>query len=330
MDTFFFEACDPLNLCVRELVIVNVLPVNDPPVAVNDVVTTGEDLAIVVASLSNDSDVDNDRLTVTITTPPTNGNATTNGTTITYTPDPNYNGADNLTYTVTDIEGSTSSATVSFTVIPVNDAPQFTAAATNTSQTINGNGGEGLVALQATDVENDPLTYTLLGGSLPSSISLQSNGTFMGTADVGLSGVFSATIQVSDGNGGTTTTALTVTLNSTNCTQSANWSPFWGTPLVVGDQITITLDASTPVNTGIEDAEISISFGVIVGTVNNSTPTILETWIVGSHPPGTMLTKTYVVNMDPVWTSVTLDLIVTVETCKAQHVGRADQVIITP
>src|SRR5204863_4274061 len=52
---------------------VTVTPVNDPPVAVNDVATTPEDTAVSIPVLANDSDVDGDTLTIT-------GASTTNGT----------------------------------------------------------------------------------------------------------------------------------------------------------------------------------------------------------------------------------------------------------
>ena len=58
------------------------------------------------------------------------GTVTTDGTTTTYTPDPDYNGPDSYTYTITD-DGTTNgvadpksdTATVSVTVTEVNDTP---------------------------------------------------------------------------------------------------------------------------------------------------------------------------------------------------------------
>ncbi len=45
------------------------------------------------------------------------------GTSITYTPNANFFGADSFTYTVSDGNGGTATATVSVTVTPVNDPP---------------------------------------------------------------------------------------------------------------------------------------------------------------------------------------------------------------
>ena len=78
--------------------------------------------------LANDTDVDSPNLTVTAVsaTSAHGGTVSLNGNIVTYHPAANYNGADSFTYTVSD--GSlTSSATVSFNVAAVNDAPVATA-----------------------------------------------------------------------------------------------------------------------------------------------------------------------------------------------------------
>ncbi|MFP4553836.1 MAG: S8 family serine peptidase, partial [Actinomycetota bacterium] len=73
---------------------------NTAPVASDDSAVTDEDVAVTVDVLANDSDADNDPLTVTSATDPANGTATINADdTFTYTPDPDYNGTDTFTYT---------------------------------------------------------------------------------------------------------------------------------------------------------------------------------------------------------------------------------------
>jgi hypothetical protein len=67
--------------------------------------------------LGNDSDPDNDPLTVTGTSVPANGTAVVNpNNTITYTPATGYSGLDSFTYTISDGNGGTATATVSITV----------------------------------------------------------------------------------------------------------------------------------------------------------------------------------------------------------------------
>jgi len=95
MDTLTYQICDneSLALCDTAMVIFTIVPVNDAPVAVNDVVNTDEDITLVVDVQANDSDTEDSTLVTTIITQPTNGTATVvNGDSISYLNDLNYNG----------------------------------------------------------------------------------------------------------------------------------------------------------------------------------------------------------------------------------------------
>ena len=63
-----------------------------------------------------------DTLTIQSVTPATDGAVAIDGDTVTYTPDPDFNGTVAFTYTVAD-KDTTDTATVYVTVLPVNDAP---------------------------------------------------------------------------------------------------------------------------------------------------------------------------------------------------------------
>jgi hypothetical protein len=60
---------------------------------------------------------------VTAVTQPTHGSAAFTATGVTYTPAPNYFGPDSFTYTISDSDGATDTATVNITVTNVNDQP---------------------------------------------------------------------------------------------------------------------------------------------------------------------------------------------------------------
>jgi hypothetical protein len=73
--------------------------------------------------LTNDSDVDNDTLSVDSVTQPTNGTASINlNGTIRYTPNADFNGSDSFDYTISDGNGGTATATVNITVNEVPEA----------------------------------------------------------------------------------------------------------------------------------------------------------------------------------------------------------------
>jgi VCBS repeat-containing protein len=131
-DSFTYKVNDGALDSNTATVNITVNPVNDPPIAVNDAVTTDEDVSVTVNVLANDSDVEGP-VTVTSTTSPTNGMATINlDGTITYTPNANINGVDTFMYTITDSDGATATAEVTITIIAVNDAPECGVATPNT------------------------------------------------------------------------------------------------------------------------------------------------------------------------------------------------------
>ena len=123
-DSFSYTIGDGNGGTATATVSVTVTPTNDGPVAVDDAATTAEDTAVIVAVLTNDTDLDGDTLTVSAATAPAHGTATVNADgTITYAPAANYHGADSFSYTIGDGNGGTATATVSVTVTPTNDGP---------------------------------------------------------------------------------------------------------------------------------------------------------------------------------------------------------------
>jgi hypothetical protein len=107
-------------------------PANQPPVAVDDAVSTSAGAAVTVPVLANDSDPNSDPLTVTNLTQPANGSAQRNpDDTVTYTPNAGFSGTDTFTYTANDGKVDSNVATVTVTVAnePSGDPPVFRAAA---------------------------------------------------------------------------------------------------------------------------------------------------------------------------------------------------------
>jgi hypothetical protein len=124
-DAFSFTANDGTATSEPAEVNITVEPINDPPEANDDQVTTNEDTPVVINNLlANDTDVDNDSLTITTFSQTANGQLVqqTDGS-FTYTPNLNFSGADSFTYTISDGSEGTTTATVSITVVPINDAP---------------------------------------------------------------------------------------------------------------------------------------------------------------------------------------------------------------
>ncbi|WP_040727020.1 immunoglobulin-like domain-containing protein [Thiomicrorhabdus sp. Kp2] len=155
---------------------------NPGPDAQDDgVITIVEDsVGIAIPVMSNDQDPDNDNIFVSGTTDPSHGSITLNSNgTITYVPDANYNGPDSFTYTISDGEGGTDTATVTLNVTPDNDNPEIQNIAvvarvseeglvTGLADTVGENSGDDQTNSSTftgnmifTDIDGDTLTVSL-------------------------------------------------------------------------------------------------------------------------------------------------------------------------
>ena len=142
---------------------ITVSHVNHPPVANNDSAATSQNTPVTVSVLGNDTDSDNDTLTVTGASTPAHGTTLVNANnTVTYTPATGYSGPDSFTYDVSDGNGGTATGTVSITVSVVNSPPTATAQSVTLNQDTT-----STVTLTGTDPNSDPLTFKVT--SLPAN-----------------------------------------------------------------------------------------------------------------------------------------------------------------
>lgn len=201
--TFTYSVADDQGLrSAPAQVTVNVTPVNDPPTALDDSGTLDEDSSINIEVLANDSDPDDglDTSSVQIVSGPQQGVTTveSNGT-VSYAPDANANGSDSFTYSVADLAGLRSSATVSLTINPVNDAPVIS----GTPQLVTETGNNYNFIPTASDIDGDPLVFSITNQPAWASFDT-ANGTLSGTPAESDAGTYeNIVISVDDGAGGT-------------------------------------------------------------------------------------------------------------------------------
>ncbi|MDF4905464.1 tandem-95 repeat protein [Vibrio parahaemolyticus] len=146
---------------------VNVTPVNDAPVAKNDISTTQEDTAVTIDVLSNDTDVDGDKLSIeSASVPKEQGTVEVVNGKLVFTPAENFNGQAEITYTVTDGQ-LTDEAKVTVTVNPVNDAPTIKVDAVEsiTEDAVNTDTVVATLTVRDTDTPEDQLTVSLENNS---------------------------------------------------------------------------------------------------------------------------------------------------------------------
>ncbi|EGQ8104444.1 tandem-95 repeat protein, partial [Vibrio parahaemolyticus] len=146
---------------------VDVTPVNDAPVAKDDIATTQEDTAVTIDVLPNDSDVDGDKLSIeSASVPKEQGTVEVVNGKLVFTPAENFNGDAEITYTVTDGQ-LTDEAKVTVTVNPVNDAPTIKVDAVEsiTEDAVNTDTVVATLTVRDTDTPEDQLTVSLENNS---------------------------------------------------------------------------------------------------------------------------------------------------------------------
>ncbi|HCG8470299.1 TPA: tandem-95 repeat protein [Vibrio parahaemolyticus] len=146
---------------------VNVTPVNDAPVAKDDIATTQEDTAVTIDVLPNDSDVDGDKLSIqSAIVPEAQGKVEIVDGKLVFTPAENFNGHAEIIYTVTDGQ-LTDEAKVTVTVNPVNDAPTIKVDAVEsiTEDAVSTDTVVATLTVRDTDTPEDQLTVSLENNS---------------------------------------------------------------------------------------------------------------------------------------------------------------------
>jgi CshA-type fibril repeat protein len=214
VDTITYTISDGNGGTSTSAVTVTITPVNDPPAAVNDSATTGEDTPVTIPVLANDTDVEGDALVVINAVAPNGTVAINPDGTISYIPDRDFNGTDTITYTISDGNGGASTATVTVTVNPVNDAPVAIDDAATTQEDT-----PATIAVLAndSDADGDPLTVTAASAG-NGTVTINPDGTITYTPNPNFNGTDTITYTISDGKGGfsTATIGVTVTIIASN------------------------------------------------------------------------------------------------------------------
>ncbi|HEY5838344.1 MAG TPA: Ig-like domain-containing protein [Pyrinomonadaceae bacterium] len=214
-DGFTYRAQDGQADSNVASVVITVNALNDAPDAVEDEVTTEEDTAVNIPLLANDTDADNDSLAVHSVTQGSNGAVVNNPEgTVTYTPNGNFNGNDSFTYTLSDGNGGTDTTTVNVTVTPVNDAPAAVDDQANTDEDT-----AVQIAVRANDADvdgGDALTVVAVAQGTSGAVVINPDGTVSYTPNANFNGSDSFTYTIEDGNGGSSSATVNVTIAPIN------------------------------------------------------------------------------------------------------------------
>lgn len=216
-DRFLYKSTDSNGNTVIGTVMISVIPKNDDPEATEtDTISVTED-TIYTGTLKA-TDIDGDPLTYTLKTEPSHGKVVIqNDGTYTYTPETDYNGTDNFSFTVSDGNGgSDDEGKVQISISSVNDTPIAGNATIKTDK------NEPLAdSLPGSDVDGDTLTYE--GTDLPKygSVFIYNNGLYTYTPNSNFQGTDTFSYTVTDSSGQKDTGTVTVAVGSANASPTA-------------------------------------------------------------------------------------------------------------
>ncbi|WP_417205238.1 Hint domain-containing protein [Antarctobacter sp.] len=186
---------------------------NGGPDAIDDTETTTVGTPVTLDPTANDTDPENDPLTVTGITPASNGTAVLNGDgTVTYTPNAGFTGTDTISYTVTD-GTSSDTATITFTVTDDPNIPPT--AFDDSAETDEGTTVTITPLANDDDPDGDNALLTVASITQPTNGTavLNADGTVDYTPDAGFTGTDTFTYQLADPDGGSDTGVITVTIS---------------------------------------------------------------------------------------------------------------------
>jgi len=260
-DSFTFKANDGQVDSNVATVSITVTHVNHAPVAnaQSRTLNQGSSTAVTLTG----SDVDNDPLTFRVTAQPAHGALSGTPPNLTYTPASNFYGADNFAFVANDGALDSAPATVSITVIHVNHPPVAAGQSVQTNEDT-----AKAILLGATDVDSDPLTYSVL--------TSPTHGTLSGTAPnltytpaAHFHGSDSFTFRANDGSANSNTATIQITVVHVNHPPTAN-----------GQNVSLDEDTTAAISlTGSDPDGDAITFSIVVqpahGTLTGSAPNVV-------------------------------------------------------
>lgn len=257
-DGWHIAAAEHPTVDYRPELIVTFTPGNQAPVAIDDNTSTDEDIAVIVNVLANDSDPDDDPLSIASVTQGASGTVGINpDNTVTYTPNPNFNGIDTFTYQAADGTANSNSATVTVTVNNVdNDPPVAVQDSIATDEDI-----PVVINVLANDSDPEGATLSVSSVTQPSNGTVVNNGTDVRyTPKANFNGSDSFTYTANDGTYDSSITTVTITVNSVN-----------DTPLANSQSVTTAEDAAVDITlTGTDSDGDLLTYSVVTGPSNGT------------------------------------------------------------
>lgn len=266
-DSFTYKISDGELDSNIQTVSIEIIPVNDAPVAGAPQSFEGAEDTPLTFTLNEGSDIDSENLSYQISSTPQNGVLNCNLRTCSYTPNLNFTGSDSFSYKVSDGELESDIVEVSLNITSVNDIPLAGAA-----QTISGIEDEEITFSlnSGSDIESDEssLIYNIATSTSLGTLSGCLNGTNSKsctfTPNENVSGVATITYTVSDGEGISSPQTISIEILEVNDPPTALLT-LSSLEIDAGDELTMDGSGSSDIDDGI------VSYKFEYGDGNSST-----------------------------------------------------------
>jgi VCBS repeat-containing protein len=219
-DSFVYTIGDGNGGVGTGTVTIRIYPVNDAPVAADDVFAGTEDFPLIVPApgvLANDVDVDGDTLTAALATAASNGVIVFNADgSFAYTPNPQFCGTDSFTYQASDASLPSNTAVVTLNIACVNDPPVTNDDSFNMDEDTTLIVPAPGVISNDFDIDGDVLTAILVGGPANGALTLNGDGSLSYTPNANYFGSDSFTYKVNDGQADSDQATVSITINPVN------------------------------------------------------------------------------------------------------------------
>ena len=247
-DTFGYTISDGNGGFANASVSITVTGLNDTPVVLEDAAVTTEDATVTIDALANDSDPDNsDSLTISSVTQGSYGGLVSfTAGSLVYDPNGQFDAlllgestTDTFSYTVSDNNGTTATTTVTVTINGISAGNRAPLAEDNTLQTDEDTPLPITAAeLLANDSDPDGDALVIISITQPANGMLTPNGdgSWSYAPNANFNGTDSFSYTVSDGQGGTATADVIITVSPVNDAPTAdtdNYEATEGTPLTI-------------------------------------------------------------------------------------------------
>ncbi len=204
-DSFTYQVCDDGTpvACDTATVHVTVLPFNDKPIAHNDINTVLLGASVTGDVSTNDYKSLDGGNVWSLDSGPTHGTLVFNADgTYTYTSDDVYVGDDTFTYSLCDVDGDCSEATVTITILPVYDPTENSSPVALDDNTVGYKDkpvhGDLLANDYDPDGDNLIVNTTPVSGPSHGTVTINPDGTFTYEPDAGYVGVDTFVYEVCD------------------------------------------------------------------------------------------------------------------------------------